>query len=59
MDTKHILGIESVPNYAIGLRKITGQKKLAVITQNTTSGKAKDLRRIINSLWNNEVDSVF
>lgn len=59
MDARHILSIESVPNYAIGLGEITGQKKPAMISKNTTSSKAKDLGRIINSLWNIELDSVF
>lgn len=58
MDARYIVGIESEPNYAIGPRKITDQKKAAMITKNTASGTDKDLGRVINSLWNIELESV-
>lgn len=58
MDARHIVGIQSGLNFTVGPRQITHRKKAAMVTGNESSGKDKDLGRIINSLWNIELEAL-
>lgn len=50
--------IESGPSYTMRPRQITHQKRAAMVTRNTSSGKDKDLGRITNSLWNTDLEAL-
>lgn len=48
MDARYFASLESGPNYPMGSRKITLQKKASMITRNKTSGKDNNLGRMLN-----------